>query len=216
MGILESNNLDYVEWSFNKVFWDNHRVVSDLEADRKRKKYLEAVKTKMKTKDIIQVAENIDADKEETVVHDKVEVTEIKFASTDIRYRKKQETVDSGKERKPPSIKYIDADKEETNVLEKVEVNEIKFASTDIRYRKQQGPVASGKDKKSSSTKRINSEKEGAVALKKIEVTEIKFASTDIRYRKQQGPVHSGNNKKPLRKYEKSQHQYKTKRQNFK
>ena len=89
-GILESNDLDYVEWSFNKVFWDNHRVVSDLEADRKRKKYLEAVKTKMKTKDIIQVAENIDADKEETVVHDKVEVTEIKFASTDIRYRKKQ------------------------------------------------------------------------------------------------------------------------------
>ena len=215
-GILESTDLDYVEWSFNKVFWDNHRVVSDLEADRKRKKDLEAVKDKMNTKDVTQVEKNINADNEEIVVLDKVEVTEIKFASTDIRYRKKQGTVDSGKERKPPSIKYIDADKEETDVLEKVEVNEIKFASTDIRYRKQQGPVASGKDKKSSSTKRINSEKEGAVALKKIEVTEIKFASTDIRYRKQQGPVHSGNNKKPFRKHEKSQHQYKTKIQNFK
>ena len=212
-GILESTDLDYVEWSFNKVFWDNHRVVSDLEADRKRKKDLEAVKDKMNTKDVTQVEKNIDAD---NVVLDKVEVTEIKFASTDIRYRKKQGTVDSGKERKPPSIKYIDADKEETDVLEKVEVNEIKFASTDIRYRKQQGPVASGKDKKSPSTKGINSEKEGAVALKKIEVTEIKFASTDIRYRKQQGPVHSENKKKPLRKYEKSQHQSKTKRQNVK
>ena len=215
-GILESTDLDYVEWSFNKVFWDNHRVVSDLEADRKRKKDLEAVKDKMNTKDVTQVEKNINADNEEIVVLDKVEVTEIKFASTDIRYRKKQGTVDSGKERKPPSIKYIDADKEETNVLEKVEVNEIKFASTDIRYRKQQGPVASGKDKKSSSTKRINSEKEGAVALKKIEVTEIKFASTDIRYRKQQGPVNSGNNKKPLSKYGRSHNQYKTKKQNVK
>ena len=64
----------------------------------------------MKTKDIIQVAENIDADKEETVVHDKVEVTEIKFASTDIRYRKKQGPADLEKERKPPSIKNIDAE----------------------------------------------------------------------------------------------------------
>ena len=215
-GILESTDLTYVEWSFNRVFWDNHRVVSDLEADRKRKKDLEVVKDKMNTKDVTQVEKNIDADNEEIVVLDKIEVTEIKFASTDIRYRKKQGTVDSGKERKPPSIKYIDADKEETDVLEKVEVNEIKFASTDIRYRKQQGPVASGKDKKPPSTKRINSEKEGAVALKKIEVTEIKIVSTDIRYRKQQGPVHSENKKKPLRKYEKSQHQSKTKRQNVK
>ena len=211
-GILESTDLDYVEWSFNKVFWDNHRVVSDLEADRKRKKDLEAVKDKMNTKDVTQVEKNINADNEEIVVLDKVEVTEIKFASTDIRYRKKQGHVDSEKERKPPSIKYIDAEKKETDVLEKVEVNEIKFASTDIRYRKQQGPVASEKDKKPPSIKRINSEKEGTVSLKTIEVTEIKFASTDIRYRKQQGPVNSGNDKKPLSKYGRSYNQYKTKR----
>ena len=44
-GILESADLTYVEWSFNKVFWDNHRVVSDQEADRERQKDLGAVMT---------------------------------------------------------------------------------------------------------------------------------------------------------------------------
>ena len=140
-GILESADLAFVEWSFNKVFWDNHRVVSDHKADRERQKDLGAVENIMKTKEITQAAENIDADKE-----GKVEVTEIKFASTDIRYRKHQGPVDSGKDRKPPSINYIDADKEGTVVMEKV--TDIKFASTDIRYRKQESPIDSGNYKK--------------------------------------------------------------------
>ena len=146
-GILESTDLTYVEWSFNRVFWDNHRVVSDLEADRQRRKDLGVVEDIMKTKEITKVAENIDA-KNEGVL-EKAKVTEIKFASTDIRYRKQKGSVDSGKVKKPPSIKYIDEEKEETVVSEKVK--EIKFASTDIRYRKQQGPVESGSDKKPPS-----------------------------------------------------------------
>ena len=60
-------------------------------------------------------------------------VTEIKFASTDIRYLKQQGPVTSRKDKKPPSIEYIDAEKEGTVVMEKV--TEIKFASADIRYR---------------------------------------------------------------------------------
>ena len=49
-GILESADLTYAEWSFNKVFWDNQRVVSDQEADRERQKDLGAVDDIMKTK----------------------------------------------------------------------------------------------------------------------------------------------------------------------
>ena len=143
-GILESTDLTYVEWSFNRVFWDNHRVVSDLEADRKRRKDLEVDEDIMKTKEITEVVKNIDASNEGVL--EKVKVNEIKFASTDIRYRKHQGPVDSGKDRKPPSINYIDADKEGTVVMEKV--TDIKFASTDIRYRKQQSPIDSGNYKK--------------------------------------------------------------------
>ena len=210
-GILESTDLTYVEWSFNRVFWDNHRVVSDLEADRQRRKDLGVEEDIMKTKEITEVAENIDADNEGVL--EKVKVNEIKFASTDIRYRKQQGPVDSGKDKKPPSIKDIDADKERTDVMEKVKVTDIKFASTDIRYRKQQGSVDSGKVKKPPSIKYIDEEKEGTVVLEKVKV---KFASTDIRYRKQQGPVDSGSEKKPQSKYKRSQNQYKTKKQNVK
>ena len=98
-GILESTDLTYVEWSFNRVFWDNHRVVSDLEGDRQRRKDLGVVEDIMKTKEITKVAENIDA-KNEGVL-EKAKVTEIKFASTDIRYRKQQGPVDSGKKQEP-------------------------------------------------------------------------------------------------------------------
>ena len=233
-GILESTDLTYVEWSFNRVFWDNHRVVSDLEADRQRRKDLEVVEDIMKTKEITKVADNIDA-KNEGVL-EKAKVTEIKFASTDIRYRKQKGSVDSGKVKKPPSIKYIDeekeetvvseknkkppsikyihADKERTDEMEKVQVTEIKFASTDIRYRKQKGSVDSGKVKKPPSIKYIDEEKEETVVSEKVK--EIKFASTDIRYRKQQGPVESGSDKKPPSKYKRSHNQYKTKKQNVK
>ena len=210
-GILESTDLTYVEWSFNRVFWDNHRVVSDLEADRKRRKDLGVHEDIMKTKEITEVVKNIDASNEGVL--EKVKVNEIKFASTDIRYRKQQGLVDSGKDKKPPSIKYIDADQERTDVMEKVKVTDIKFASTDIRYRKQQGSVDSGKVKKPPSIKYIDEEKEGTIVMEKVKV---KFASTDIRYRKQQGPVDSGSEKKPQSKYKRSQNQYKTKKQNVK
>ena len=147
--ILESTDLTHVEWSFNRVFWDNHRVVSDLEADRQRRKDQGVIEDIMKTKEITKVVENVDADNEGVI--EKVKVTEIKFASTDIRYRKQQGPVDSGKNRKPLSIKYIDEDKERTDIMEKIQVTDIKFASTDIRYRKQQGLVNSGSDKKPPS-----------------------------------------------------------------
>ena len=211
-GILESTDLTYVEWSFNRVFWDNHRVVSDLEADRQRRKDLGVVEDIMKTKENTKVVKNMDTDNEGVI--EKVKVNEIKFASTDIRYRKQQGLVDSGKDKKPPSIKYIDADKERTDVMEKVKVTDIKFASTDIRYRKQQGSVDSGKVKKPPSIKYIDEEKEETVVSEKVK--EIKFASTDIRYRKQQGPVESGSDKKPPSKYKRSHNQYKTKKQNVK
>ena len=94
-GILESKDLTYVEWWFNRFFWDNHRVVSDLEADLDRQK-----EDVMKKGEITQLTEYIDSGKEETVVTEKVEVPEIRFASTDIRYRKQQVPVDSGKVKK--------------------------------------------------------------------------------------------------------------------
>ena len=213
-GILESTDLNYVEWSFNRVFWDNHRVVSDLEADRQRRKDLGVVEDIMKTKEITKVVENVDADNEGVI--EKVKVTEIKFASTDIRYRKQQRPVDSGKNRKPLSIKHIDEDKERTDIMEKIQVTDIKFASTDIRYRKKQGSVDSGKVKKPPSFNYIDEEKERSEVMEKVQVTDIKFASTDIRYRKQQGLVNSGSDKKPPSKYKRSHNQYKTKKQNVK
>ena len=47
--------------------------------------------------------ENIDEEKERSEVMEKVQVTDIKFASTDIRYRKQQGLVNSGSDKKPPS-----------------------------------------------------------------------------------------------------------------
>ena len=69
----------------------------------------------MKKGEITQLTEYIDSGKEETVVTEKVEVPEIRFASTDIRYRKQQVPVDSEKVKKP-DVKFGSTHKRSHNL----------------------------------------------------------------------------------------------------